>query len=89
MQIDIMWMRPPGPGRSGNCRPVDVFAPPPLPIQVINITDSDTVSITRVSDEAQDVTFSARSASQYFSDSTIHVSAQVPHLPCGVMLTCS
>ena len=71
MQIGVLWMRPAGPGRSDSCRPVDVFAPPPLPIQVINITDLETVSSTRVSIEAQDVTFSARSASQYFSDPTV------------------
>ena len=60
-------MRPAGPGRSANCRPVDVFAPPPLPIQVINITSSHIVSITRVTRELQDVTVSARSASQYLN----------------------
>ena len=56
-------MRPGGPGRSANCRPVDIFAPPPLPILVINITSIETVGDIRVSDEAQDVTFSVRSVS--------------------------
>ena len=60
IQIEVLWKPPAGPGRSDSCRPVDVFAPPPLPVQVINVTDSETVSITRVSIEAQDVTFSAR-----------------------------
>ena len=61
IQIGVRWMRPAGPGRSDNCRPMGVFAPPPFPIQVINITSIETVRVTRVSDEAQDVTFSARS----------------------------
>ena len=64
IQIYVVWMGPPGPGRYGHCRPMGVFAPPPLPIQVINITSIETVRVTRVSDEAQDVTLFARSASQ-------------------------
>ena len=64
IQIEVLWMRPAAPGTSDNCRPVNVFAPPPLPIQVINITHIETVSVEQVSDDARDVTFSARSASQ-------------------------
>ena len=60
-------MRPAGPIRGGGCRPVGIFAPPPLPIQVINIMSSHIVSITQVSRELQDVMISARSASQYLS----------------------
>ena len=62
-------MAPEGPERSDNCRPVDVFAPPPLPVQVINITSIDTVNVARVGEDSQDVTVSARSASQYIIDS--------------------
>jgi hypothetical protein len=55
-------MTPSGPGRSDNCRPVGTFAPPPFPIQVINVTSIETVRDTRViedgNDELQDVTFS-------------------------------
>ena len=69
IQVEVLWMRPPGPARSAYCRPMDTFALPPLPIQVINITDSDTVNIVRVSEELQAVIVSARSASKYFSDS--------------------
>ena len=56
-------MAPEGPGRSANCRPVDVFVPPPLPIQVINITSIDTVDVTRISEDSLDVMVTARSAS--------------------------
>ena len=65
IQSEVLWMHPAGPRRSANCRPMDTFAPPPLPIQVINII---TVNIVRVSEE---VIVSARSASKYFSDSTL------------------
>ena len=71
IQIDVRWMAPAGPDRSDNCRPVGTFAPPPFPIQVINVTSIETVSIRDVNDEAQDVIVSARSASHYISDSTM------------------
>ena len=71
IQIDVMWMAPSGPGRSDNCRPVGTFAPPPLPVQVINVTFIEIVGDTRVSDELQEVVFSIRSASQYFTDSSV------------------
>ena len=64
IQIDVIWMRPAGPGRSDNCRPVGVFAPPPLPIQLINITSIEIVNVTHISAESQHVIVSARSVSQ-------------------------
>ena len=57
-------MAPEGPVRSDNCRPVDTFVPPPLPIQVFNVTSIDTVNVTPISEDSQDVTVAARSASQ-------------------------
>ena len=57
-------MAPEGPVRTDNCRPVDTFVPPPLPIQVINITSIDTVNVAHISEDSRDVTVAARSASQ-------------------------
>ena len=71
IQIEVVWMYPAGPGRSDNCRPVNVFAPPPLPIQVIIVTFSHTMRLVELED-FQEMTVSARSASLYFSDNTMY-----------------
>ena len=38
----MFWKEGGGPSRSGHCDTADTPAPPPLPIEVINITDTDT-----------------------------------------------
>ena len=41
-QIQVVWMSPAGPAISDSCNIFDALAPPPLPIQYINITEVNT-----------------------------------------------
>ena len=95
IQIEVLWKPPPGPERYATCRPVDIFVLPPLPIQIVNITDIETVNIVRVSEELQDVIVSTRSASKYFSDPALGsfqggaIEQILPPLPLRPISTCT
>ena len=41
-QVEVFWKDDSQPSRSDHCDTVDTPAPPPLPIEVINITETDT-----------------------------------------------
>ena len=46
----MFWKDDGRPSRSGHCDTADTPAPPPLPIKVINIIDSDTIRIIPIPD---------------------------------------
>ena len=59
LQVEVFWKEGSGPSRSGHCDTADTPAPPPLPIKVINIIDTDsTILIT--DDLTRDVRFFVR-----------------------------
>ena len=56
IQVNVIWMVPPGPSRSAICDTIDTPAPPPEPIQTINIIEVENVSVVEVGFDAQQVT---------------------------------
>ena len=45
LQVEVFWKEGGGPSRSGHCDTADAPAPPPLPIEMININESDTTMV--------------------------------------------
>ena len=45
LQVEVFWKEGGGPSKGVHCDTADTPAPPPLPIEVININESDTIRV--------------------------------------------